>query len=1261
MKLSFAIIISVILLVGTVNAAPLQYTSNACNGNQLCATTTVCDINAGGCKTTTTSCQSCPAKNIFCPDGSPATCPGVCQSSGGVASCGECTPICSSSQARDTVVLEFNVYTKKNLNVSVTPNIGKGIAGRSIDYGIKIQNSNPFDVSLLPQLQLPSGWISSDVAPFTLKTGQSIDINITVTSNRNATEGLYPILLALFSNEIGTVIQNFRYQVSNNAEPTITIMPNVQNSVSGGSVNFTVEVMNNNGPEFDAASVLITVSVPEGWLADQPSVTKIASGETKNFSVIVTVNDTPIYGSNKIKVNATMFSLNVGAEASVFISNCGDNVCQQGEVCSADCPVEPKFRCSGRCERQTDTGVTVSTSLNNFVSTKFIVCDANSTEQDCESSFDSGSCGPGNACLCGNSPSSVTSCSFRCVDGGGAYYMTSRGITEGTIESAGNYEYKCPIVNLNEIIQTRDNLVQSKDQFEQSRSVLKENIASSQNKGEFIPCYNGLGLIIDNLTTHIGYLDKVIQYPAVSNTTEARLKTRQIRNMISSVYSQYCRGTSGILKITNTQIPLSVEKNSNANVSVEIQNQGSSDTYGLTQCDFTSPSGTIITKNNTCENVQAGTTHSYRMLINVNDTGDWKVSCKISSSLKTDCTNGLVNDQTQISTFNVYSREAFISSVQATCNQNVLCSVTTSRQTNDVSCAIRNSTCLLMTTNGNTVIFNCTKPGVGIFNATGSVLTTANTIAVDPSSQTSSFSCQGVGDNVVSSQEQCEPVNTYNNTFCAQSAWICNGTLTGRREANGFCGSNAQCVPSNFVYSCSAPSCGATCSDGATNNYTFTNSEGRTCVCLQQCGSSCSFNSCSCEIPPKQLFFNQPSDGIVISGNTFISAFASYESAVNFGISSLSNTCLGQYSIPSINTLPNIFEAVLNTTNYSDGRYYLCVKSSTNVTSINIYISNNGTYTLTNLTNKALIITSPIHNSIVNGTINVSVFANYENSLNLGFGSDPTCSGQYIIQTIKITGDRYIASIDTTMYQDNRYFLCAKSSTNLTIISVVVKNNNNSVVNTTPVYIAPNNTVTDQPINQSCTVVINSKSCVYNSATNRYTISTGILWYGGNHSHVYIEGDEGPKLTEMTATRTYTVTGAGSKSIIAHVHGNDDISLCRQATTVDCPVVSNDNNQGGYSQTPGDNCINTQVEKYLSPAKNCQSFRVCEAPAGWTRVDKCPSEIINQPVQQVEKKDPIFLIMIAIILIVIMVFIIVFRKDIYDWIQEHNIEKPWSR
>ncbi|MHA1834115.1 MAG: COG1470 family protein, partial [Candidatus Baldrarchaeia archaeon] len=827
-----------------------------CKNNMICDTTTCIDL-LGNREVTYSNCRSCGTTTTQCPIGM-AACENTCIETLTGASCQECTPNCEEIQFTEpTYLLYLNVFTKKDFIITADPEAVTALAGRPMTYHITIKNLNPIDVNLGLDVTIPPGWTADYPTELSLQadTG-SKEFDLTVTSNESSAEGTYDVTVAVYSQALNLFgSSTFKYSVSTHQSPAIVIDNPEQDGVIGSEISYNITITNNDPPTFDPSTFRLETTVPYGWTARfSPSSLNIAPGESKSTMFFVTSSSEAELGQTEIKINISTSSLTVSKNVYYNVVLCGNHICELGEenTCPVDCQ-ETYFVCNGRCERETDTGIEIRTSISGLAFTKFLVCSYGASPGACEADFDENDCGFGKSCLCGNSATS--SCSFRCVDEKSIYYMATDDASENFVTSA-NYTFTCPWVNLPEIIKLRDDFSEALDDYEMSRSAMKESIdtGTQSEKASLMPCYNALGFIISKISEHVEYLDDVIDHPSKSNTTEARRKTNLLKTYVSSFYNTKCLEARGILTIESVSPPTSAVIDETATARIVVKNtESNTGYYSYLECDFTDPSGETSTVTERCAKISAGQTKTFSPSIEVTTLGDWSMSCKVYGSLQSDCSRPELHDMSESLTFNVYTNDVYVMDIKASecVNNRINSTVRISAPRDCVWCDINDYSCSFIRNESNNFYFNCFgNTGNNIIR--GYVLSTPDCDPVEPVEKSITVRCPMCGDGILDADEDCEPPNTLSNTFCVQTDWTCDYKRFGVREPYGFCTPNCQCSPVAFTYSCDKEHCGAECSDGETKDKTITTDIG-SCVCIQQCGRTCGWEDCSCE-PPEEYF-----------------------------------------------------------------------------------------------------------------------------------------------------------------------------------------------------------------------------------------------------------------------------------------------------------------------------------------------------------------------------------------------------------------------
>lgn len=847
------IIVAMILLMPALSLAQAQ---QGCSGSSICDL--ILDPITG--EKTLMNCAPCGSTSVKCEIGS-ASLPNSCKEDEFTltAQCVKSAPKCGQLDFTvPTILLNFDVFRNKDFIITSTPESFNARPGETVVYNINMSNLNPVAVRILINAEAPAGWSVNAPSSMTFNPRETKAFPVTVASSNSSGEGSYNIILTASNPSVSTVSAVLGYTVTSSRLPTVTIVPKSQEGVPGQELTYNVTVLNNDPQGFPASDFVIDAFPPHGWtFRAEPRSVRISPGSSRSFMLKVTSNRTSV-PTNTIKINVSSAFSTVQDSVNYVVVLCGDNICQEGEEnsCSIDCS-SPNFQCAGRCERKTDTGVSFATTVSGISPANFIVCNKGFRTDACKTAAEKNECGIEKACLC--SSRFDTLCGLRCVDTDGAYYMHAENAFGEQVRSA-NYSFSCPFVNLQEIISTKLSFLGSIDSYEMSRSVMLERINSARNNTERAsvqPCYDGLGQILTEIRDHVSYLDKVIAFPAVSNTTEARSRTTQLRSEINSIYNSFCSGSTGLVEIKEVHVPANVELGNEAPVSVKVENSGNINYFAYIRCDYTDPNGANLTKATECKQVPSRQNQAYNMNIILDKQGSWNIQCKAFGSLDDQCITAQQHSSSQLIQINSYTRDTFVSSVSGNfIDGKAICSVSTNNPIADCTrCDIAGNSCDFTEKINNTFMFTCPVPVSGIYNVTGSIYPTLNCNPIEPLRKSATLRIPGHGDGIIDEGEQCELPNTANNTNCLQTDKICDGLLTGKRSRYGFCTPNSQCSSDDFVLSCqgpksASPSCGAECSDGETRlvkkNVTV-NGIVQSCECREQCGFSCTFNECACD------------------------------------------------------------------------------------------------------------------------------------------------------------------------------------------------------------------------------------------------------------------------------------------------------------------------------------------------------------------------------------------------------------------------------
>src|SRR3989338_3948334 len=662
-----AILFSAVIL-SQPSSASLTFQGRACNQNSICDVIRNCDSN--GCTSRYENCQACGTTSKVCPNGV-ATAPNSCVDSG-TPRCVPGVPVCSATQGSTDphVILTFTVFTKKNLVMNVSPESQTALAGKTLNYKISAENKNPKQLSFQISHQIPANWQINIPATVSVAANGKTEIPFRVTSNDSASDASYPVVVGLFNSELNLFsTATAQYIVASRGPPTISASPRRQKGYPGQTVLYNVSITNNDPADFDPSTISLRTNAPAGFNAVfTPNSVNLQPGETRYVRLDVTSPNNATEALYGLTINATANRLTAVEFIEYEIDFCGDGVCQQGEeagadasgvsrFCGTDCPSDPSFSCSGRCEREADDGLEFSAGVNAPYA-KFIVCSRSASLQTCVQSAGraastspfpginntniSANCGIGKPCLCASS--NIAQCKMLCVDSRGVYYLAA---TSGNSSVRGlvNWSYACPWVDLPEIKALRESFSNARNEYEKAQSALKESLnapnTTLQKKSEIRPCIDALSTIISDTANYVAYLDAVIAWPGISNTTAARLRTATIRAAIESTYNTYCRGASGLLQIELSMPQL--EKGETGKVAATVRNIGSAAYYGYVQCDFTGAAGERSQQNSSCAPVTGPTGFGFD--VNATSAGRWGARCRAFGSLMPDCSLAAIHSE----------------------------------------------------------------------------------------------------------------------------------------------------------------------------------------------------------------------------------------------------------------------------------------------------------------------------------------------------------------------------------------------------------------------------------------------------------------------------------------------------------------------------------------------------------------------------------------------------------------------------------------
>ncbi len=765
-----------------------------------------------------------------------------------------------SYAAEKNVTFTIKIFTPKEIGIVVQPAVKTVLPGTRVSYTAKLENQNPVSVKLVTDVSAPSDWIVEVPNQTTISARSTRSITLKITSLNDTSVGSYSIGLRVVSED-GSISGSavVAYNVDYHATADASITPASQTGIPGQTLTYNVHVINKDQTGFEPSTFSVKTILPKGWTGQLKRESssgnslsfKLQPGEEADVEYEVRSNDTA--HTSNIGVNVTSNKLSTEAYAAYDVTLCGDGVCNMYEsgTCALDCGPETKIYCpSGRCETQADDGVKFSAAAY-FNLVKFIVCKRGATLDQCKSAFSSG-CGLNKNCLCGKeglSASSAASCNVPCVDTDGAYYMYGES-SETSARSNYNYSFECPYVNLNGIKELKNNFSSSLTSFKRAKSALTEAITLNPlERFEMQPCLDAHSIIVNDLTKYVSFLNGVIKYPAVSNTTQARTRASFIARNIENNLTEFCStGVTGLLKITSINPPSSAEIRSTATGSVAVNNPGSVGYYGFTQCEFSGGSKRIVV-NSTCIRFAPGSTVVINPSVFVNATGSWSLECSAFGSLSSDCSAPSKHGSSSKTTFDVFTNDIYVKDVSGACSPaGINCTVRLSRNEDCSQCSINNQLCTKSGQIDDKAFFSCPYTP-GNFTLTGKAFTSSECTPVTPDSKSITTRCAICGDNIVDPGrgEQCEMPNTDNNHFVfQQSGLLCDGKKSAIRDEFGYCNAQCKAVMDNVTFACEPGLCGAECKTGEVRVATIEKPTGA-CQCVQTCSAnSCVFDPCDC-------------------------------------------------------------------------------------------------------------------------------------------------------------------------------------------------------------------------------------------------------------------------------------------------------------------------------------------------------------------------------------------------------------------------------
>ncbi|MBI4057584.1 MAG: right-handed parallel beta-helix repeat-containing protein [Elusimicrobia bacterium] len=178
------------------------------------------------------------------------------------------------------------------VTVSISPAAQTGTDGRQVDYAVDVRNDGTDTKAFNLNLVLPPGWNAFiNSALLTVGSGKTASTTMRLTIPSKQVLGTYDI--GVHAVDINDVTNRgyaaTTYTVASHPStirPTVNITPSSQSGPSGGTLNYTVNVINNYP---SALTFQLNATLPSPfWSAGLVGSITLAAGETKSVQMSVT-------------------------------------------------------------------------------------------------------------------------------------------------------------------------------------------------------------------------------------------------------------------------------------------------------------------------------------------------------------------------------------------------------------------------------------------------------------------------------------------------------------------------------------------------------------------------------------------------------------------------------------------------------------------------------------------------------------------------------------------------------------------------------------------------------------------------------------------------------------------------------------------------------------------------------------------------------------------------------------------------------------
>lgn len=206
------------------------------------------------------------------------------------------------------------ICTLANPLLSLANNQGEEVsAGSSMIYTATVINQNSdscavsdFDITAA----VPAGWSASNTR-VTLASGNSVSVNVDITSATNASDGTYDLSINAQNSADANYSSGILASYSVVTPPAVCVASNPLISLSapsgtviaGSTVNYSATVTSLDSSECAAVNFAVFADAQAGWSASDANI-NLAPGESKIVSISVTSATTTSDGTYNITVNA---------------------------------------------------------------------------------------------------------------------------------------------------------------------------------------------------------------------------------------------------------------------------------------------------------------------------------------------------------------------------------------------------------------------------------------------------------------------------------------------------------------------------------------------------------------------------------------------------------------------------------------------------------------------------------------------------------------------------------------------------------------------------------------------------------------------------------------------------------------------------------------------------------------------------------------------------------------------------------------------